>query len=43
MWLTITAIVLAVAIGLNVLALWLTDWFGRNQPENLSHPKPNMK
>ena len=33
MWLAISAIVLATAIGCNVLALWLTDWFLRNHPE----------
>ena len=36
MWLAISSIVLAAAIGFNVLALWLTDWFKRNQPEILS-------
>jgi hypothetical protein len=40
MWLAISAIVLAMAIGCDVLALWLTDWFGRNQPEIPSGPKP---
>ena len=28
MWLTISSIVLASAIGFNVLALWLADWSG---------------
>ena len=34
MWLTLTSIVLAAAIGFNVLALWLTGWFERKQPES---------
>jgi hypothetical protein len=32
MWLAFSSIVLASAIGLNVLALWLTGWLERNQP-----------
>ena len=32
MWLALSSIVLASAIGFNVLALWLTGWFERNQP-----------
>ena len=34
MWLTLSSIVLASAIGFNVVALWLTGWFERNQPES---------
>ena len=33
MWLTLASIVLASAIGFNVLALWLTGYFERKQPE----------
>jgi hypothetical protein len=43
MWLAISSIVLAAAIGFNVLALWLTDWFKRNQPEFLSNPERTTK
>ena len=32
MWLAFSSIVLASAIGFNVLALWLIGWFERNQP-----------
>ena len=35
MWLALASIVLASAIGFNVIALWLTGWFERKQPENL--------
>ena len=31
MWFAISVIVFASAIGFNVLALWLTDWFWENQ------------
>ena len=34
MWLALASIVLASAIGFNVLALWLTGWFGRNESES---------
>jgi hypothetical protein len=34
MWLTLASIVLASAIGFNVLALWLTGYFERTQPES---------
>jgi multisubunit Na+/H+ antiporter MnhC subunit len=34
MWLVLTAIVVASAIGFNVLALWLTGYFERKQPES---------
>ena len=34
MWLALTAIVVASAIGLNVAALWLTGYFERKQPES---------
>jgi len=43
MWLAISAIVLATAIGCNVLALWLIDWFGRNHPEITFRPEQNAK
>ena len=43
MWLAISSIVLAAVIGFNVLALWLTDWFKRNQPEFLSNPERTTK
>jgi hypothetical protein len=36
MWLALASIVLASAIGFNVLALWLTDWFEGNQPATFS-------
>jgi hypothetical protein len=29
--------IFASAIGFNVLALWLADWFGENQPESPSY------
>jgi hypothetical protein len=35
MWLALASIVLASAIGFNVIALWLTGWFERKQPEGL--------
>jgi hypothetical protein len=35
-WLALTSIVLASAIVFNVLALWLTAWFERRQPESRS-------
>ena len=41
MWLALTSIVLASAIGFNVLALWLTAWFERRQPENPSYTVRN--
>jgi hypothetical protein len=34
MWLALAAIVVASAIGLNVAALWLTGYIGREQPES---------
>jgi hypothetical protein len=34
MWLALTSIVLASAVGFNVLGLWLTGWFESNQPES---------
>jgi hypothetical protein len=34
MWLALASIVLASAIGFNVLALWLTGWFERNESES---------
>ena len=34
MWLALGSIVLASAIAFNVLALWLTGWFERKQPES---------
>jgi hypothetical protein len=37
MWFAISLIVFASAIGFNVLALWLTDWFGENRPESPSY------
>ena len=37
MWVAITSMIFASAIGFNVLALWLTDWFGENQPESSSY------
>ena len=36
MWFAISLIVFASAIGFNVLALWLTDWFWENQSGNPS-------
>ena len=41
MWLALTSIVLASAIEFNVLALWLTAWFERRQPESPSHTVRN--
>jgi hypothetical protein len=41
MWLALGSIVLASAVGFNVLALWLTGWFERNQPESPSYPVRN--
>ena len=35
MWLALASIVLASAIAFNVIALWLTGWFERKQPEGL--------
>jgi hypothetical protein len=32
MWLALSSIVLASAIGFNVLALWLTGWFESRRP-----------
>ena len=34
MWLTLSSIVLASSLGFNVVALWLTGWFERKQPES---------
>ena len=34
MWLALASIVLASAIGFNVLSLWLTGWFERNESES---------
>ena len=34
MWLTLASIALASAITLNILALWLTGWFERKEPES---------
>ena len=31
MWFAITSIVFGAAIGLNVFALWLTDWFWQTE------------
>ena len=31
MWVAVTSIGFGAAIGLNVFALWLTDWFGQLQ------------
>ena len=41
MWLALTSIVLASAIGFNVLALWLTAWFERRQSESPSCTEQN--
>ena len=41
MWLALTSIILASAIGFNVLALWLTAWFERSQPESPSFTEWN--
>jgi hypothetical protein len=41
MWLALTSIVLASAIGFNVLALWLTAWFERRQPKSPSYIEQN--
>ena len=41
MWLALTSIVLASAIGFNVLALWLTAWFERRQPQSPSYTERN--
>jgi hypothetical protein len=35
MWLALASIVMASAIAFNVIALWLTGWFERKQPEGL--------
>jgi hypothetical protein len=40
-WLALTSIILASAIGFNVLALWLTAWFERSQPESPSYTVRN--
>jgi hypothetical protein len=40
-WLALTSIVLASAIGFNVLALWLTAWLERRQPESPSCTERN--
>jgi hypothetical protein len=40
-WLALTSIVLASTIGFNVLALWLTAWFERRQPESPSYTVRN--
>jgi hypothetical protein len=40
-WLALTSIVLASAIGFNVIALWLTAWFERRQPESPSYTERN--
>jgi hypothetical protein len=40
-WLALTSIVLASAIGFNVIALWLTAWFERRQPESPSYAERN--
>jgi hypothetical protein len=34
MWLALSSIVLASAIGFNILALWLSGCFERKQPES---------
>jgi hypothetical protein len=41
MWLALSSIVLASAIGFNVLALWLSGCFERKQPESQS-PNTNL-
>jgi hypothetical protein len=37
MWLALSSVVLASAIGFNVVALWLTGWFERDQPPKPEH------
>jgi hypothetical protein len=34
MWLVLSSVVLASAIGFNILALWLSGCFERKQPES---------
>ena len=41
MWLALGSIVLALSIGFNVLALWLTDWFERNRTTDLVSTNEN--
>jgi hypothetical protein len=41
MWLAISSIVLASAIGLDVLALLLTGWLERHQPQSPSYTERN--
>jgi hypothetical protein len=41
MWLAISSIVLASAIGFNVLALVVTGWLDRNQPESPPYTQQN--
>jgi hypothetical protein len=40
-WLALTSIVLASAIGFNVIALWVIAWFERRQPESPSFTQWN--
>jgi hypothetical protein len=41
MWLVLSSVVLVSAIGFNVLALWLSGRFERNQPES-QNPNTNL-
>jgi hypothetical protein len=41
MWLAISSIVLASAIGFNVLALVVTGWLEKNQPESPPYTQQN--
>ena len=41
MWLALGSIVLALSIGFNVLALWLTDRFERNRTTDLVSKNEN--
>ena len=41
MWLALGSIVLALSVGFNVLALWLTDWFERNLTTDLVSTNEN--
>jgi hypothetical protein len=41
MWLALGSIVLALSIGFNVLALWLTDWFEKNRTTDLVSTNEN--
>ena len=41
MWLVLSSVVLASAIGFNILALWLSGCFERKQPEGQS-PNTNL-